>query len=123
MAPMLDLAVWIGAMPVFPIRQVLTPSFSDVSVRPTPALMNTAGTDELHRPGARMTTSPPSRWQIPAASSPDPIERAAVLGPVKAKALRVAAKTRPALTDPARDGCEIQRSGRKNARGAGRTKE
>src|SRR6266699_3812351 len=33
------------------------------------------------------------------------------------------AKTRPALTGPARDGCEIRRSGWKNARGAGRTKE
>src|ERR1700686_5638186 len=39
------------------------------------------------------------------------------------QALRVAAKTRPALTGPARDGCEIWRSGWKNARGAGRTKE
>ena len=39
------------------------------------------------------------------------------------QALRVAAKTRPALTGPARDGCAIWRSGRKNARGAGRTKE
>ena len=39
------------------------------------------------------------------------------------QALRVAAKTRPALTGPARDGCEIRRSGWKNARGAGRTKE
>src|SRR6266852_2774446 len=39
------------------------------------------------------------------------------------RALRVAAKTRPALTGPARDGCEIWRSGWKNARGAGRTKE
>jgi hypothetical protein len=38
-------------------------------------------------------------------------------------ALRVAAKTRPALTGPARGGCAIWRSGRKNARGAGRTKE
>src|SRR6266700_2576264 len=33
------------------------------------------------------------------------------------------AKTRPAFTGPARDGCEIRRSGWKNARGAGRTKE
>jgi hypothetical protein len=32
------------------------------------------------------------------------------------RALRVAAKTRPALTGPARGGCEIWRSGRKNAR-------
>src|ERR1700720_413559 len=39
------------------------------------------------------------------------------------QALRVAAKTRPALTGPARGGCEIWRSGRRNARGAGRTKE
>jgi hypothetical protein len=39
------------------------------------------------------------------------------------QALRVAAKTRPALTVPARGGFEIRRSGRKNARGAGRTKE
>jgi hypothetical protein len=30
---------------------------------------------------------------------------------------------RPALTPPARDGCKIWRSGWKNARGAGRTKE
>jgi glyoxylase-like metal-dependent hydrolase (beta-lactamase superfamily II) len=33
---MRDLAVWIGAMPIFLIRQVPTPSFSDVSARPTP---------------------------------------------------------------------------------------
>ena len=46
-----------------------------------------------------------------------------MLGPIKAKPLRVAAKTRPALTGPARGGCGIRRSGRKNARGAGRTKE
>jgi hypothetical protein len=39
------------------------------------------------------------------------------------QALRVAAKTRPALTGPARGGCTNLRSGRKNARGAGRTKE
>src|SRR5450631_1243900 len=39
------------------------------------------------------------------------------------QALRVAAKTRPALTGPARGGCAIWRSGRKNTRGAGRTKE
>ena len=62
MAPMLDLAVWIGAMPVFPIRQVLTPSFSDVSARPTPALVNTCrnglvawarcGNDNEPHPGA-----------------------------------------------------------------------
>lgn len=39
------------------------------------------------------------------------------------QALRVAAKTRPALTGPARGGCAIWRSGRKNARGPGRTKE
>ncbi len=37
--------------------------------------------------------------------------------------LRVAAKTRPALTGPPRSGCAIWRSRRKNARGAGRTKE
>ena len=67
--------------------------------------------------------TPPAQPQFLAASSPEPIERAAVLGPIKAKALRVAAKTRPALTGPARGGCAIWRSGRKNARGAGRTKE
>ena len=46
-----------------------------------------------------------------------------MLGPIKAGALRVAAKARPALTGPARGGWETWRSGRKNARGAGRTKE
>jgi hypothetical protein len=50
-------------------------------------------------------------------------QHATVLGPIKAKPLRVAAKARPALTGPARGGCDIWRSGRKNARGAGRTKE
>jgi hypothetical protein len=50
-----------------------------------------------------------------------------VLGAVKARpgnaggALR--AECRPALTPPARGGCKIWRSGWKNARGAGRTKE
>ena len=42
---------------------------------------------------------------------------------IVARELRVAAKARPALTGPARGGREIWRSGRKNARGAGRTKE
>src|SRR5450755_143340 len=68
---------------------------------------------------ARMTTSPPA--QIPAASSPDPACRRARAS--QGQALRVAAKTRPALTGPARGGCAFWRSGRKNARGAGRTKE
>ena len=67
--------------------------------------------------------NPPAQPQFLAAFSPEPIERAAVLGPIKAEALRVAAKARPALTGPARGGCEIWWSGRKNARGAGRTKE
>ena len=44
--------------------------------------------------------------QMPAAAGPRPIKPAAVLAPVKAKPKRVAAKTRPALTGPARDGCE-----------------
>src|ERR1700682_3163109 len=58
------------------------------------------------------------------ACSPDPIQHAAVLGPVKAKPFGwPRRKTRPALTGPARGGSEIWRSGRKNARGAGRTKE
>ena len=39
------------------------------------------------------------------------------------QAHRVAAKARPALTVPAHGGCENWRSGRKNARGADRTKE
>ena len=62
------------------------------------------------------------------ASSPDPIQWAAVLGAVKARP----GNAEGCLTDkvpagldspPARAGCEIWRSGRKNARGAGRTKE
>src|ERR1700704_6496714 len=61
--------------------------------------------------------------QIPAACSPAPIEHATVLGPIKAKPFGWPRKTRPALTGPARGGCEFRRSGRKNARGAGRTKE
>jgi hypothetical protein len=62
-------------------------------------------------------------YDVVSASSPDPVEDATVLGPIKAKPLRVAAKTRPALTGPARGGCENWRSGWKNTRGAGRTKE
>jgi hypothetical protein len=62
-------------------------------------------------------------YDVVSASSPDPVEDATVLGPIKAKPLRVAAKTRPALTGPARGGCENWRSGWKNSRGAGRTKE
>ena len=60
--------------------------------------------------------------RIPAASSPtdQACHRARTY---QGQALRVAAKARPALTGPARGGCEIWRSGRKNARGAGRTKE
>src|SRR5712691_2566946 len=78
--------------------------------------------DELRGPGARITTSLVP-VQIPAASSPDPIERAAVLGPVKAEPFGWPRRRGQPLTGPARDGCEIWRSGRKNARGAGRTKE
>src|ERR1700722_10928675 len=56
--------------------------------------------------------------------SPDTIKDATVLGrPIKAKPFGWLRKTRPALTGPARGGREIWRSGRKNARGAGRTKE
>jgi hypothetical protein len=62
-------------------------------------------------------------YDVVSASSPDPIEDATVLGPIKARALRVAAKMRPALTGPARGCCDNWRSGWKNARGAGRTKE
>ena len=50
-------------------------------------------------------------YDVVSASSPDPVEDATVLGPIKAKPLRVAAKTRPALTGPARGGCENWRSG------------
>ena len=41
------------------------------------------------------------------AYSPDPIEDAAVLGPIKAKPFGWPRKARPALTGPARDGREI----------------
>src|SRR5215467_13009134 len=55
------------------------------------------------------------------------MQDAAVLGAVKARpgnaAAALRAECRPALTPPARGGCKIWRSGRKNARGAGRTKE
>jgi hypothetical protein len=74
----------------------------------------------------------PSKWlRIIAAErtgfSSQPIERAAVLGAVKARPGNAAGalrpECRPALTPPARGGCKIWRSGRKNARGAGQTKE
>jgi hypothetical protein len=54
---------------------------------------------------------------------PDRIEHAAVLLPIKAKPFGWPRQTRPALTGRARGGCKVQRSGRKNARGADRTKE
>jgi hypothetical protein len=54
---------------------------------------------------------------------PDPIKDATVLGPIKANPCGWPQKTRLALTSPARGGREIWRSGWKNARGAGRTKE
>src|SRR5260221_13295716 len=44
MAPMLDLQVWIGAVPVFPIRQALTASVSAASARPS---AGTPGADAL----------------------------------------------------------------------------
>src|SRR5271155_4389342 len=44
-------------------------------------------------------------------------------GPIKAKPFGWPRKPRPALTVPAHGGCENWRSGRKNARGADRTKE
>jgi hypothetical protein len=42
--------------------------------------------------------------------SPDTIQDATVLGPIKAKPFGWPRKTRPALTGPARGGCEIWRS-------------
>ena len=45
--------------------------------------------------------------EVGSAYSPDPIEDAAVLGPIKAKPFGWPRKSRPALTGPARDGCEI----------------
>ncbi len=44
-------------------------------------------------------------------------------GPIKAKPFGWPRKTRPALTGPAHSGWQNWRSGRENARGAGRTKE
>ena len=46
-----------------------------------------------------------------------------MLGPIKAGPFGWPRKTRPALTGPAHSGWENWRSGRENARGAGRTKE
>jgi NAD(P)-dependent dehydrogenase (short-subunit alcohol dehydrogenase family) len=48
-----------------------------------------------------------SVWAPMLESSPDPIEDAAVLGPIKAKPFGWPRKARPALTGPARDGGEI----------------
>jgi hypothetical protein len=45
--------------------------------------------------------------EVASAGSPDPIEDAAVLGPIKAKPFGWPRKPRPALTGPARDGGEI----------------
>jgi hypothetical protein len=42
--------------------------------------------------------------EVASADSPDPIEDAAVLGPIKAKPVGWARKARPALTGPARAG-------------------
>ena len=46
-------------------------------------------------------------YDVASACSPEPIEHAAVLGPIKAKPFGWPRKSRPALTGPARDGCEI----------------
>jgi len=43
---------------------------------------------------------------VASATSPDPIKHATVLGPIKAKPCGWPRKTRPALTGPARGGCE-----------------
>ena len=45
--------------------------------------------------------------EVTSACSPDPIEDAAALGPIKAKPFGWPRKARPALTGPARDGGEI----------------
>src|SRR5258708_26950411 len=78
MAPMLDLQVWIGAVPVFPIRQALTASVSAASARPS---AGTPGADALpwigwhggadrqddnHPPGRRFRQPPaPIRSSVP----------------------------------------------------------
>ena len=81
MAPMLDLQVWIGAVPVFPIRQALTASVSAASARPS---AGTPGADALpwigwhggadrqddnHPPGRRFRQPPaPIRSSVPPCS-------------------------------------------------------
>jgi hypothetical protein len=75
----------------------------------------------LHRQSE--THQPPSPAQIPAGLQPRSDQACRRARASQGQALRVAAKMRPALTGPARGGCAIWRSGRKNARGAGRTKE
>jgi len=66
------------------------------------------------------------QWQAPLGSSrgqpPDRRQPAAVLASVKDKAFG-GAEEAPSLTAAARDGDGNMRSGRKNARGAGQTKE
>jgi hypothetical protein len=80
---------------------------------------------------ARDPTAPPARRRpiLDQARGPRRSPYAAVLAPGQAKPFGWTAKTPPALTGPARDGCETSsgvlelRSERKNARGVGRTKE
>src|SRR5450631_4547786 len=63
--------------------------------------------------GCRLTTSPTAcscLWLAVATNSPREGLTPPIQCPCQAH-LRVAAKTRPALTGPARDGCEIWRSG------------
>jgi hypothetical protein len=57
------------------------------------ALQTTQKQSARHFISTARHINPPAQPQFLAASSPEPIERAAVLGPIKAKALRVAAKT------------------------------
>jgi hypothetical protein len=60
--------------------------------------MRARGARDIHRIAVKM----------PATGKPRPIKPAAELGPVMAKPYRVAAKTRPALTGPARGRCADQ---------------
>src|ERR1700675_158507 len=78
MAPMLDLPVWIGAVPVFPIRQALTASISAASARPSPALLvptccggsvGRTSTTNVLPPGSRFPQPPaPIRSSVPPCS-------------------------------------------------------
>src|SRR5258708_17417737 len=100
MAPMLDLQVWIGAVPVFPIS--LTASVSAASARPS---AGTPGADVLpwigwHGGADRPDHKHPPRGRVPQPPAPLPSSVAPPPGPAQPNPSRAPRDAAPPARPP-----------------------